>query len=207
MTIEYLNEVNEEGQIVKRGIPRDLAHLKGILHEVGALLLWDRENDEILLSRRSRNKSMYSGFWEVSCSGHIASDEEIDCLVREVREELGLDIDMKNLEYRGSLRYDFEFMIDDTKLSVRELVRLSTNLTPITAEYLIPNYEEIDLLGGFSRTEAIKLLNKDIDSIEGYNILKDNERIKINFSSLLPAKSNFYLSLRDILIDLPSAIK
>ena len=48
---------------------------------------------EVLLSKRALSKRLRPGMWDVSASGHVGVGEgERDCIIREAREELGLDI-------------------------------------------------------------------------------------------------------------------
>jgi isopentenyldiphosphate isomerase len=48
---------------------------------------------EVFLQKRSMKKDIAAGKWDSSASGHLDSGEDYDaCAVREVREELGLDL-------------------------------------------------------------------------------------------------------------------
>jgi isopentenyldiphosphate isomerase len=54
---------------------------------------------ELLLQKRSPKKESFPNLWEVSCSGHISSGEDSKTsAIRELREELGLDIKEKELK-------------------------------------------------------------------------------------------------------------
>jgi isopentenyldiphosphate isomerase len=48
---------------------------------------------EVFLQKRSMKKDTAAGLWDSSSSGHLDSGEDYDaCAVRELREELGLEI-------------------------------------------------------------------------------------------------------------------
>lgn len=42
---------------------------KGILHRAFTIFIFDKEG-KVLLQKRSKNKFLWPGFWETSCSSH-----------------------------------------------------------------------------------------------------------------------------------------
>ena len=67
---------------------------------------WIRnKNNEFLITQRSANKS-YAFMWETTGGSALAGEESIDAAVREVKEELGIDIDKSTGRLVGTkLRY------------------------------------------------------------------------------------------------------
>lgn len=73
------------------------------LHPVVHLHVVDREGN-ILLQRRSLNKDIQPGRWDTAVGGHVDYGESVlDALVRESREELGINL----VDPTPLLRYDF----------------------------------------------------------------------------------------------------
>ncbi|MCL2439018.1 MAG: NUDIX domain-containing protein [Alphaproteobacteria bacterium] len=69
----------------------------GKYHKV--VVLWIvNSHGEVLLQKRSMGKRLRPGMLDVSVSGHVGAGETgIDCIVREAREELSIDINPKDL--------------------------------------------------------------------------------------------------------------
>lgn len=60
---------------------------------------------EIMLQKRSLNKSTRPGWYHISAGGHVNVDETpVEAAVREVKEEMNLDIDPVKLHYVHSVR-------------------------------------------------------------------------------------------------------
>jgi len=100
---EYLDIVNEYGEPTGETVERSIAHLEGIPHRTSHLWVVRRKNGgiEILLQKRSFNKS-FPGCYDISSAGHIpAGDEFIPSAIRELKEELGITADESELVYCG----------------------------------------------------------------------------------------------------------
>ena len=66
-----------------------------------AFLPVDRKNKKILVSKRSSNKKYFPGFWEVVGGNLEFGEDFIDCVRREVKEEINCDIkDLQHLHSR-----------------------------------------------------------------------------------------------------------
>jgi len=65
----------------------------------------DGTTTEIMLQKRSLNKSNYPGWYHISAGGHInVGETPIDAAVREAQEEMGLAINPSKLHYVHSVR-------------------------------------------------------------------------------------------------------
>lgn len=112
--MEFFDIVNESGQPTGEIISREDAHRNGILHRTAHVWIL-REKDgqrQVLLQKRSREKDSYPGMFDTSSAGHIpAGDEPLPSALRELKEELGITAEEKDLLYAGNfrIRYDEEF--------------------------------------------------------------------------------------------------
>lgn len=60
---------------------------------------------ELLVQRRSPNKDSHPNMWDISSAGHLtAGSNSIEGALREVSEELGLEVEEKELEYLFSTK-------------------------------------------------------------------------------------------------------
>ncbi|HLD16076.1 MAG TPA: NUDIX domain-containing protein [Candidatus Nanoarchaeia archaeon] len=104
MEDEILDLVNEEDKVVgkisreemiKNGLP------KGLSIRVVNILLFNNE-DELLVPQRSDNRRMFPGRYDFSCGEHVkASESYLDAAKRGMEEELGLKLNLKEIEKLG----------------------------------------------------------------------------------------------------------
>lgn len=87
---EYLEVVNELGEIINT-LPRSAIHGNpSLMHRVVHVLVFNRRG-ELLLQKRSMNKDVAPGKWDTSVGGHIDAGETIsEAVKREMEEELGI---------------------------------------------------------------------------------------------------------------------
>lgn len=86
--------VDENDQPIGSGT-REEAWAKGVHHRITRVILRD-ENGKILSQLRSKNKKLYPNRWTDSASGHVDEGEDYeDAMVREMREEIGVETNLK----------------------------------------------------------------------------------------------------------------
>lgn len=91
MTEEIFDIVNERDEVVGQA-PRKEVHARGLWHRAVHVLVFNARG-EVFLQKRSMLKDTAKGKWDSSSSGHLDSGEDYDaCAVRELREEIGLDL-------------------------------------------------------------------------------------------------------------------
>ena len=111
--MEIFDVVNEYGEPTGETVNRETAHLKGVRHRTSHLWLLRKKDGkiEILLQKRSQNKS-FPGCYDISSAGHIpAGDEFRESAIRELKEELGAAAAESDLIYCGDkyITWDDEF--------------------------------------------------------------------------------------------------
>ncbi len=100
--MEYFDIYTENGTPTGEKIERSLAHEKGILHAAVHIYIYRIKNDrlEILLQKRADNKDSFPSCYDTSCAGHVsAGDDFITTALKELEEELGLQISPDSLVY------------------------------------------------------------------------------------------------------------
>lgn len=91
MIDEMFDVVNELDEVIDCQ-PRRVVHARGLRHRAAHVLVFNARG-AVFLQKRSMLKDRQPGVWDSSASGHVDSGEDYDaCVVREVREELGLTL-------------------------------------------------------------------------------------------------------------------
>ena len=109
--MELLDIVDEKGNPTGETVPREVAHREGIRHRTAHVWIFRRRGGvvQILLQKRSDNKDSDPGCYDISSAGHIpAGSDYIPSAVRELKEELGVDMNGDELIYCGQRRFRFE---------------------------------------------------------------------------------------------------
>ena len=98
---EFLDVLDEQGNKTGKTKARLEVHRDGDWHK--SVHIWIvNDKDEILLQKRSLNKDSYPNMWDISSAGHLtAGDDSLSGAVREIKEELGVDIQYSQLKLIG----------------------------------------------------------------------------------------------------------
>ena len=102
--MEYIDIFDENnnptGQIKEKG----KAHEEGDFHRTAHVWIINDKN-ELLLQKRSANKKSHPNCWDISGAGHIKAGESvIDGAIRELKEELGVEAEEKDLQYIATIK-------------------------------------------------------------------------------------------------------
>lgn len=94
---EYLDILDEQGNKIGKTDTRENIHKNGIIHsEVTAVIY--TENGAVLLQKRNSNKKTYAGVWSTTGGHVLAGESKQEAIIREVKEELNLDVKIQNIE-------------------------------------------------------------------------------------------------------------
>lgn len=93
--MEYLDVVDENNILIGKKEERKKVHELGLFHREIVVIVVN-ELDQILIDKRASTKIQFPNLWEF-CAGHVEANEDVvDTAIREVKEELGIDV--KELE-------------------------------------------------------------------------------------------------------------
>ena len=98
----YDDELNELGITLRSEI-----HFKGFLHKVVHCWIITEECNEkwIYFQQRSYDKKDFPGLYDIAAAGHVdVGEDPCAAVIRETKEEIGLEIDSKKLRFIGSIR-------------------------------------------------------------------------------------------------------
>ncbi|WP_414049428.1 NUDIX hydrolase [Macrococcus animalis] len=190
--MEILNIYHENYEL-KGKLSRSEVHYKEEWHETFQCIFTC--GDKVILQKRSKYVSDYKGLLDVTIGGHIKSDETMAAGVREIKEELGIDIlfdDLKLvcvipeiLDIRGKM--DKEFInVFIYEVSEEELKQITFNDNEVEHLIEVP-LKELKLLFFNSKHQ-----------IKGKNVLGDNE-ITFGKNHFLPYSEKYFNIIGSVL--------
>ena len=98
---DIFDENNNPIGIIKE---KQQAHEDGNFHRTAHIWIINDKN-ELLLQKRSATKKTHPNCWDISGAGHIKAGETvIDGAIRELKEELGVEIEEKDLQYITTIK-------------------------------------------------------------------------------------------------------
>ena len=156
--MELLDVLDENGKKTGEVEDRSEIYRKGLWHRASHIWIIN-DNKELLVQKRNPYKQTFPNLWAISVAGHVDSGEtSLDTAVREVKEELNLDVEPDEFEYLFTVKRETPYkdsflrVFDDvyllhrdidceqTKLQVEEL----TDIKYVYYEYLEKIFKEGD---------------------------------------------------------------
>ena len=138
---ELIDILTPEGKSTGKTALKSEAHKNGWFH--ATVHIWLFTSDEkILLQKRALTKKVFPGLWDISVAGHIAAGEEVlTSAKREVFEEIGLQLEEKDLIKIGTRIHQVSHAngIQDNEHHHVFIARLKTHLSELTIQK-----EEVD---------------------------------------------------------------
>jgi isopentenyldiphosphate isomerase len=157
---------------------RSVVHADGYWHETFHCWLAHFDESEsniyIYFQLRSEGKKDYPGLLDITAAGHILFQESIEDGVREIQEELGLDILYDDLIFAGIIKEELK----SAGMTDREMANVHLYTKPVSFESFSLQTDE---LSGIFRTgleEAEQLFKQEREeiSLEGF-IADDNSKL------------------------------
>ena len=161
--MEYFDVVNKNktktGKVLLRG-----SKLEPGEFNVGVEVWIINSNKKILLTQRSQLKS-HPLQWECPGGCLVSGENSESAAVRELKEEIGLDINLQDLKYLSTHLYKYQFV--DIYLLKKDII----------IEKLSLQKEEVADVNWFSIEDFLELYNKNqiVPSVYvRYNLIKEN---------------------------------
>lgn len=176
--IELLKIFNQEKDEI--GVaPRDEVHKNGYWHETFQCWILTVVDDtyEIYFQIRSHNKKDFPNLLDISAAGHILSEERMEDGVREIQEELGIDVSYDQLFSLGIVKDE----ITSDKFIDKEFANVFMHLTNNGIESFTLQPEEV---AGMVKTEfnnfyQLCMGEKEHIDVEGYIVNEDGKKCTI----------------------------
>ncbi len=159
---ELVDILDEYGKPTGQSCLKSEAHRKGLLHPTVHVWCYT-QNGKVLIQQRGKYKKTHPLLWDVSVAGHVASGEKIEiAALREVEEEIGLQINEADLERIGTFKEIHKHAADfvDAELHHLFLVELKVPLSDLTMQEsevedlkLIPLFQFAEETWGLGRLD------------------------------------------------------
>lgn len=160
-TQEVFDVLNEKGEFTGQTATREECHKNGLWHRAVYAFIID-ENKNILLQKRSAKKKLWPNMWDAPIGGHVDSGEfGRQALIREAKEELGIDISDDEVKY----------LVGST--SVNEM-----------GDVINKHFNECYLITKSIDTSKIKLQEDEVSDIKFFTKEELLERISNNYEGL-----------------------
>lgn len=148
--MELLDVLDENGNPTGLVEDRTEIYRKGLWHRSSHIWIIN-DNNELLVQKRNPEKKTFPNLWAISVAGHVdAGEDSLSTAIRELKEEVNLDINPNELEYLFTVKriqpyqdhnlkvFDDVYLLhknidcNKTKLQVEEL----TDIKYVYYEYL-----------------------------------------------------------------------
>lgn len=159
---EFLN-LFKEGRITSDIKPRCLVHRDGDLHPTVHVWIIKRMDMGIyaLLQKRSSLKDTHPDCYDVSSAGHVSQGSEFrDSAVRELKEELGLNISPEKLDFIGMQNHFSSETFNDKKIIDNEVSAVYLYSENVKIEDLTIQDSEVSEVCWAEIDELLSVMNK-----------------------------------------------
>ena len=158
---EKIDVLNELGEFTGKVATKEECHTKGLWHRAIYAFIIDKDSN-ILLQKRSANKKLWPNKWDVTIGGHVNAGEfGRQALIRECKEELGIDITDDEIKYL-----------------------ISTTSVYNKNGYINNHYDECYLITKNVNIEDLKLQEEEVSEAKYFPKEEILERINNNYDGL-----------------------
>ena len=174
MSKEYFDILDEKGNKTGKTKLRSEVHRDGDWHK--AVHIWIiNNNGDILLQRRCATKDSNPNMLDISSAGHLsAGDDSLSGAIRELKEELNLDVKPSELQYIKTIKRSSKYTETFINNEFDDLYILRTNKSIEDMKYQEEEISEIFYVPYKKFKEMVK--NKQHD------LLRHDEEFEILFN-------------------------
>ncbi len=159
---ENFDILNELGEFTGEIATREECHKKGLWHRAVYAFIIDDNKGNILLQKRSSNKKLWPNMWDVTVGGHVNAGEfGRQALIREVKEELGIEINDNDIKYLvGSTSINVQGDIINKHYNECYLITKSISISDIKIQE-----DEVSEIRYFSKNELLKRIANNYEGL------------------------------------------
>jgi len=178
---------------------REEVHRLGHWHEAFHCWFVSREHgiDYIYLQLRSDRKKDYPNLFDITAAGHLLAHETVHDGIREIKEEIGIDVAYDELVSLGIMKYCvIRQNFIDKEIAHVFLYQKNTAFEDFTLQ--------LEEVSGMVRAEFHDFYElwagqKEEISVKGFEMNKDGKKVqvdkKVGKNQFVPHESSFYASI------------
>lgn len=157
---EKFDVLNELGEFIGKIATREECHKKGLWHR--AVYAFIIDDGKILLQKRSNKKKLWPNMWDVTVGGHVIAGEfGRQALIRETREELGIEINDEDIKYLvGSTSINKQGDIINKHYNECYLIIKHIDISDVKLQK-----EEVSEIRYFSKDELLKRIANNFEGL------------------------------------------
>jgi isopentenyldiphosphate isomerase len=185
---------------------REEVHQKGYWHETFHFWLVAEIDGEnyLYFQLRSEDKKDYPGLLDITAAGHLLHNESVEDGIREVKEEIGLNVAIEELIYLGAFPYEkvLKDFIDKEHAHVFLLKRViplqefTLQQEEVSGMYLVPLDGFMDLW--FKEYQDTILIEGLFENKDGK---MEASKCKVNKANFVPHSDDFYRGVLNAIIN------
>jgi isopentenyldiphosphate isomerase len=189
---------------------RGEVHAQGLWHHT--IHCWlvrqtGENNAQILFQKRSKNKDTNPGCFDITAAGHLAAGETPQDAVREIEEELGIQVTFDQLTEYGIIREEASGVNRGKAYIDAEISHVFGMVTTQDLQQFKLQEEEVSGLYEADADELIALLEGQVDKLEVTGVALHEgqlqaDEVVITCSSFVSRDYGYYLSVFRFLRDL-----
>ena len=186
---EFLDYYDEDGNF-QGTASREEVHKEGLWHNTVHCWLYTKDSNVMFQIRKDTN-TFYT-----TASGHVSAGETIkEAFKREIKEEIGLDLDTDNATLVDIVTWKMDKVKKDGTL-MKDRAKANVYINLYEGDYTDFNFDKEEVLGiaSVNAQEALKLFNDELTEIEA--IIIDDE----NILKRMVTKDDFLLNEGETLI-------
>lgn len=159
---EYFDVLNEKGEFTNLVKSREECHKEGLWHKAVVVFIISTDNKRVLLQQRSSNKKLWPNLWDITAGGHVLKGEfGYQTVIRETKEEIGIDIDKKDLEFiGGTISENVSGDIINRHFNEFYIVHKDVDINDIVLQE-----DEVQDIKWFDKEEVINKINNNYDTL------------------------------------------
>lgn len=168
--MEYLDIYDEQGNFLGTE-ERGVVHTKGLWHKTVHCWLYDKEGN-IFFQRRADRGTLYT-----TSSGHLSAGESVtEAFQREIKEEIGLDIDASDATHVNVVPFQMDRIKEDGSV-FRDRAFANVYVDLYEGDYKDFHMDESEVSGIVivNAKDALELFQKEEGTLLGKEISVNNE--------------------------------
>lgn len=171
--MEYLDIYDEQGNFLGTE-ERSVVHTKGLWHKTVHCWLYDKEGN-IFFQRRADRGTLYT-----TSSGHLSAGESVtEAFQREIKEEIGLDIDASDATHVNVVPFQMDRIKEDGSV-FKDRAFANVYVDLYEGDYKDFHMDESEVSGIVivNAKDALELFQKEEGTLLGKEISVNNEVIE-----------------------------